>query len=232
MNESNIIPLLPVYIAGDVHSNFRGLLHVIKENDIKNCYFICVGDLGVGFNYSREGELEGCREINEIFRELNIHFMSIRGNHDDPEFFDGEYVNLSHFRLLPDYHYENLNGEIFLFVGGATSIDRRVRKLNVSYWKDESFVLKPELIKPCDVLIAHSAPFWLGEFKKNGILGWCDRDQYLWRDCVKERDELATLFELAKPKKAYVGHFHMSLTQIHNGCVAKILNELEIIEHR
>jgi hypothetical protein len=104
--------------------------------------------------------------------------------------------------------------------------------LNVSYWKDESFVLKPELIKPCDVLIAHSAPTWIGPFDKQGIKSWCDQDPTLWDECVKEREHHNELILLSQPSKAYFGHFHESHLVEMNGCKARILAEMEITEHR
>ena len=219
-----------VYILGDSHGKYDQLFRNLDDFNIQDCIIIHVGDGGEGF-IEKNKQLRQFDLLNDRFKKRNIEYISIRGNHSDPKYFDGS-IKLSNFRLLPDYHVEFINDEKFLFVGGAVSIDRKIRKQNFSYWEDELFVLKPEFAVPCDVLITHSAPFWLGEFTKNGILGWCEKDEYLWRDCVKERDELATLFELAKPKKAYVGHFHTSLTQKHNGCIAKILNELEIIEHR
>ena len=218
-----------VYIVGDVHGKWEELFARINDYEIKDCYLICVGDLGIGFKVSHTKEIRMLEIANTFFTTRDIQFLSIRGNHDNPNYFDGS-IKLSNFGLLPDYHVEFINDEKFLFVGGAISIDRKIRQEGVSYWNDEAFVLKPDFAVECDVLITHSAPSWLGSFTKDGILGWCNRDQYLWRDCVKEREELATLFELAKPKKSFCGHFHTSLTQEHNGCVSKILDELEIVE--
>jgi len=218
-----------VYIVGDVHGKWEELFARINNYEIKDCYLICIGDLGIGFKVSHTKEIRMLEIANTFFTTRDIQFLSIRGNHDNPNYFDGS-IKLSNFRLLPDYHIEFINDEKFLFVGGAISIDRKIRQEGVSYWNDEAFVLKPDFAVECDVLITHSAPFWLGSFTKDGILGWCNRDQHLWRDCVKEREELATLFELAKPKKSFCGHFHTSLTQEHNGCVSKILDELEIVE--
>jgi hypothetical protein len=133
--------------------------------------------------------------------------------------------------LLPDYHTQIINGEKFLFVGGAISIDRKIRQEGFSYWENEPFVLDESKIEECDVLITHSAPTWLGPFDKKVILSWCEKDEFLWRDCLKEREDHDILFELAKPKKSYAGHFHKRFSVDINGCRAKILAELEIIPH-
>jgi predicted phosphodiesterase len=219
-----------ILIVGDLHGKFEQLFKLIDQYEINNCYLVSVGDIGIGFKNNKRKELKAVEIYNEFFKFRNINFMGIAGNHDARTlYFDGS-IKLSNFGLLPDYHVEFINDEKFLFVGGAISIDRKIRQEGVSYWNDEAFVLKPDFAVECDVLITHSAPSWLGSFTKDGILGWCNRDQHLWRDCVKEREELATLFELAKPKKSFCGHFHTSLTQEHNGCISKILDELEIVE--
>jgi hypothetical protein len=158
--------------------------------------------------------------------------MSIRGNHSNPAYFDGS-ICYENFKLLPDYTTKTINGQKFLFVGGALSIDRKVRIMDVSYWKDEKFVYKPELVtEECDVLIIHSAPTWLGPFDKDGILSWCDKDEYLWKECVQERLDISELVEKCNPQKLYCGHFHISTQMDYGGYRGRILDELELVEHR
>lgn len=221
---------LPIYITGDNHGEYDALLRKIDHLGIGNCYLIHVGDGGVGFKspdkQKREFDL-----LNNRFKKRNILFKGIRGNHDDPSYFLGQY-NFSHFELLPDYSYRQFNGDKFLFVGGAVSIDRRIRVPNMSWWKDEIFVLKPELVKKADVLITHSCPLWIGEWTKQGIHSWCEKDHTLWNDCMKERENITKLIDLAQPKNHYCGHMHTSLTAFNQGCKSMLLDILEIVEHR
>jgi DNA repair exonuclease SbcCD nuclease subunit len=222
-----------ILIIGDIHGNFKASISDIVRKNIRDCYLICVGDLGIGFNYSREGEIEGCRKMNDFMQDRNIHFMSIRGNHDDPSYFKkGSSASFPNFELLDDYTVRELNGEKFLFVGGAVSIDRLYRREGLSYWRDETFVLDESKIQECDVLITHSAPRWVGPFDKQGISSWCEKDPTLWDECLTERKDHDTLLKLSKPKRSYHGHFHLYSQIEHNGTVATILDELQIIEHR
>jgi hypothetical protein len=223
----------PVYIIGDIHDVFGRLKKKVEYFDLRGCYLICVGDLGIGFNYSSEDEISNCNDLNKFFADRDVSFMSIRGNHDDPAFFGGCCaINLSHFKLLPDYHAEILNGERFLFVGGAVSVDRRRRAEGLSWWRDEKFQYMPERVYECDVLITHTAPSWNSPFDKNGIASWCNADLTLWDECYKERVDTNALIVQCGAKKHYCGHFHKSQWAENDGCYSTILNIEEIKEHR
>ncbi len=226
----------PTYLLGDIHGNFNKLLKTIKDKSIHSCRLISVGDLGIGFNYSYQGELDGIQKLNEIFAEREIDFMAIRGNHDDPAFWgigDGsKAVNLSNFKLLPDYTALDIDDQKWLFVGGGISIDRSSRKLNLTYWHDEVFNLDITKIVKCDVLVTHSGPSWIGPFDKNGIAYWCDRDLDLWEECRKERKDHDMLTKLCQAKQLFLGHFHMFHQVEHGGCLGRILDIDEILEYR
>lgn len=220
-----------IYIVGDLHGNFGPMKISILHYNIRDCYLICVGDLGVGFHHpNREPSI--WRDLNSFFEEHNITFLSIRGNHDDPKYFTGkDRIVHSNLELLSDYTCRNINGENFMFVGGAISVDRIDRIPNRSYWYNETFVLNYELVSQCDVLITHSAPLWNGPNDKSGISGWCNVDKSLWGECIQERKDHSSLIQLCAPKKHYCGHFHISSVSENNGCVSTILNIDEIKQH-
>jgi Icc-related predicted phosphoesterase len=224
MSDTNVV------LCGDSHGEWDALFRKLEYLQLEDCVLLHCGDIGIGFK-SPDKQHKEIEFVNNRFKKRNIQFMGIAGNHDHREYFQGQ-VNLSHFELLPDYTYREFNGERFLFVGGAVSIDRRLRVPNVSWWEDEAFVLKPELVEKVDVLITHSCPPWIGDFQKSGISGWCEKDPTLWEECQKERTDISKLIELSQPKNHYCGHMHTSLTTIHNGCKSKILDILEIVEHR
>lgn len=224
---------LPVYIIGDIHGQFDRLKNLIFQNNIKDCIIICVGDFGVGFK-KHISNIADCQDLNDFFGKRGVVFMSVRGNHENPAYFNDPdtRIDLSNFKLLPDYHTEIINGEKFLFVGGAISVDRIMRLPNISYWEDEAFVLDENLAVKCDVLISHSAPSWIGPCNKQGISGWTKNDLTLWDDCLKERIDHNRLIELCRPSKSYHGHFHESRWADEAGCYSTILNIEEIKEHR
>jgi hypothetical protein len=223
----------PIYILGDVHGQFARLRENIDKYDLRDCYIICVGDLGIGFQHPAKGELSGCRTLNTFFLGRNIHFMSIRGNHDDPQYFNGpNRIELSNLRLLPDYHAETFNGERFLFVGGAVSIDRLYRVEGRSYWPNEVFVYDESKVTPCDVLITHSAPPWIGPFDKEGLSSWCEKDKTLWDLCYRERVDHDKLIQACGAKRHYCGHFHAYHWVDFRDCYSTILDIDQFKEHR
>jgi UDP-2,3-diacylglucosamine pyrophosphatase LpxH len=223
----------PILVVGDIHGEWIALFKKIESLDLRDCTLICVGDLGVGFKVSHAKEIRALQFANDFFVARDIQFLSIRGNHDNPAYFNGEIQTFSNLRLVPDYHVETINDKKFLFVGGAISIDRKLRKLWFSYWSDEAFKLDHSKIQRCDVLITHSAPTWSGPIEKNGMLAtFCQKDSTLWDECMEERKQHDILVKLTGAKRHYCGHFHQHSVIDFDDCVSTILDILQIAEIR
>lgn len=222
---------LPIIMMGDTHS-ISILISTMAKADLSDCIVIHVGDIGIFDRYLKDIDtiLEG---VNNTFRDKNITFYGIRGNHDDPAYFTEEYFNkFDHLKLVPDYTKINIQGEEFLFVGGAISVNRKDLVQNDDWWEDEVFVLKPELAVSCDVLITHTTHPYVGPVDKSRITHFLDNDPSLWSQLQIERRNLHTLFKKVRPKKHYCGHFHVSEALDHMGCMCRILNVGELREHR
>lgn len=222
----------PIFVLGDLHNLWRNLFVKLDKFKISNCYIICVGDLEAGFPGS---SLEDYKKYNIFFKEMGIEFLSCRGNHENPAFFDGS-VDLSNFVLLPDYSVLYHGVEIWQLVGGAISIDRfdpRIRKENVTYWKNEVFVLDESKAMKCDVLVTHTSPNWLGPGLVGPFVEGCmQADPSLRPELIEERSKVDKLLDICKPNKLYAGHFHRSEVNTRNGCRGRILDILEITEHK
>jgi predicted phosphodiesterase len=219
-----------IYVIGDIHGEFDMLENRVIDYNLCDCILICVGDLGVGFG-SVEKEFKTARHLDNFFAKRNINFFSIRGNHDDPSYFNGTInINHPHFRLLDDYETLDIDGKTFLFVGGAVSIDRLLREEGVSWWRGEEMVLDPSKISRCDVLITHAAPLWNGPNGKSGIEAFFQNDPKLLEECVEERKNVDILIKLSRAKKHYCGHFHISSSSKSDDCVSRILGIEEVAE--
>lgn len=231
---------IPVLLLGDIHGQFARLRENIDKLDLRDCILICVGDLGIGFQHPAKGELHQARKMNTFFLGRNIKFMSIRGNHDDPQYFNGpRRIVLSNFILLPDYHAEVINGERWLFVGGATSIDRNAlhRVEGRSWWRNEALVLDESKVTAADVLVTHTSPTWIGPLDKEFIVECgggkhTESGKKMWEDCLRERLDVDRLLDVSGAKRIYCGHFHEWRWVEFNDVYGTILDIDQIIEHR
>lgn len=129
----------PVYITGDIHGNFDIIVHKVKTLNISNAIIIVAGDCGLGFE-KEESQKRTLKSINDKLKKMDVVLFLVRGNHDCPQYFDGNKINFPYVKAIPDYsiiqiYSENdidFKGEPvneILCVGGAISIDRRSRML-------------------------------------------------------------------------------------------------------
>lgn len=222
----------PILFLGDSHGAWGELLYDIKSKSISDVNIISVGDLGIGFNPSRD--LIQCDLLNKEFKKRNINFFGIRGNHDDPLYFkSSNRVSLDNFELIEDYTVCQYNSKRIQFIGGAVSIDRTGRALGVSYWEDEGVVFNEKACQKVDILVTHTSPSWCFPQQFNEIVyGWAREDAYLLEDLTDERAVLDEIFKLCSPALHLYGHFHSSKTESVNGCVFKLLNINELWEYR
>lgn len=199
---------LPDYMVfvGDIHGEFDIFKRQIKRLGIGKCCMISVGDFGVGFSRPQK-EKAIFKNLNSFLSQRDIELFVIAGNHDAPEYFQGQ-INLSHFKLLPDYTSFKIGGSKVLFIGGAISIDRKHRKEGYSYWEDEAIKLPPYPIteKP-DIIVAHDAPLWAG---KDASSLYDEPGNPVKSDAIAGRKILGDLAFNLKPRLFVHGHYHFS----------------------
>ena len=219
-----------IYILGDTHGHWLRFFQDVERLDIRDALVIHVGDVGVGFS-SQEGEYTKLHNLNKKLAERNINMIAIRGNHDEPQYFSDN-TTFSHLELLRDYTTREINGEKFLFVGGAISVDRYYRSSGIDYWPEEAFVLDEEKAQKCDVLITHTAPSWIGPSHHNGFcVQFFGNDPKLKEELGEEREKMNRLFELTRPNHLFCGHFHTSECKYNSGCWGRILDINELIRY-
>lgn len=202
-----------MYLLGDIHGEFNTIYYFALKNENKEpINLIQVGDFGAGFH---KGFISDMEYLNDKLAEFNVMLYAIRGNHDDPRYFDGTH-NWSNIKLLPDYSTEIIEGKKVLFIGGATSIDRLYRKPNVSWWEGEAFKLdydKLRTFEDVDIVVTHTSPKFAYPIGFNDlVMNFAQHDPALVNDLLNERELLSitynTLKEKNKIKKWFYGHFH------------------------
>jgi len=222
-----------IITSGDWHGEFNTVIREIKRLDLQDCTIFQVGDFGMGFAKLKK-DLRQLDRFNLTLRVRNIYLYAIRGNHDNPKYFDGS-ISTSNIKLLPDYSVVQVDDQNILCIGGAISIDRKPnakqvgfdgkpwkgRKEGVNYWADEALVFKPELVKDLnniDIVITHSAPDFCQPRIKNGLSTWATEDLGLIEECAVERNNLSKIYDILKAnncplKSWFYGHFHFHETE-------------------
>ena len=209
-------------VCGDIHGDFNILVNkVCVQYGMKDTVIIVAGDCGFGF--VKKGYYETIAKRNsQRMNAANKWILFVRGNHDNPAYFDGHTFVHKRFMAIPDYSVVKANGHSVLCVGGAVSIDRTFRKklwekkLNSIlrfghasendafapnyYWQNEAPVFNPELLKQAltenviDTVVTHTAPSFCELQCKNGLEQWAVEDLELLSDVQQERNTIDELY--------------------------------------
>lgn len=238
-------------VCGDIHGEFRQLIFNIKRLSITDALIVVAGDCGIGFE--KPGYYDQLyNRISQTLKKRNVKLLLIRGNHDDPEYFDGNKINYPYMTALPDYSVIRFNGQSAMCVGGGISIDREARKMDMwlnkvkgkmccpSYWADEQVVFNEQLlgeIKSEEILInaviSHTAPSFCFPTTKEGVAGWLLKDSTLELDLDTERQTMDKLFGyLIRNNNPiadwYYSHFHASANEYIHSVRFSLLDIQEI----
>jgi DNA repair exonuclease SbcCD nuclease subunit len=162
-------------------------------------------------------------------KERDIVMYAIRGNHDNPKFFKGDYI-FDNLKLIPDYTVLEIESHKILCVGGAVSVDRKQRLSEMQkadhygikkelYWFDENFVFIEDKVKNLqniNIVVTHTAPEWCVPDNRNGfgpfVEIFAQHDNKILEDLTFERGEMTKMFNLINQynhiKYHFYGHFH------------------------
>ena len=202
-----------IYFTGDIHGEFNSFNYgITKRYGIKNAHVIVAGDIGMGF-YKHNYYVDMFKSINKRFEALNIHVYFVRGNHDNPDYFNNtpEDMIFSNVHLVRDYTVLHIEGHNILCVGGAASVDKKFRTKDIDWWEFENVLPYQELnCKNIDIVVTHCAPIFCPP--KYERISWMDDE--LDEKSRGDRLLLAKLyFDLIKNndvKYWFYGHYHNS----------------------
>ena len=216
-----------IVICGDIHGDFEEMVFKLcVQYGLTDTLLIVAGDCGFGFE--KPGYYEQIfSKVSRRLTRANNWIAMIRGNHDDPAYFQEQRINHERFRCVPDL--------------AADSRPHSAQK--ACYWADEMPRFDEEALAEInakykvDAVVTHTAPSFCELITKDGLMGWASRDATLLEDCERERAILDQIFESLLEAGHpithwYYGHFHQSWSATINGILFSMLDIMEFKELR
>jgi predicted phosphodiesterase len=116
-----------VVVCGDIHGAFEEMVFKLcVQYGMTDTLLIVAGDCGFGFE--KPGYYDQVfTKISRRLAKANNWVVMIRGNHDDPAYFQKQRIHHERFRCIPDYSIVTACSHTILCIGGAISIDRTYR---------------------------------------------------------------------------------------------------------
>lgn len=212
---------MEVMVVGDVHGEFSSLVYKLcTQYQMRNTLLIVAGDCGFGSGKLALYE-QMVKKNSKHMAASNNWIVFVRGNHDNPAYFDGKVFVKKRFLAVPDYSVIHACGHRILCVGGATSVNRiplqeeydmKVRydlslKLNTDpllpklYWENEAPVYNEALVNQiCEkewinIVVTHTAPSGCYPFKKGIAAHYAEYDKTLLADIEQERAVMDKLLD-------------------------------------
>ena len=261
-NEYTFPEAKSIIVSGDIHGDFNLLVNkVCVQYQMRDTLVVVAGDCGFGFE--NKGYYDNIVKRNaKRMNECNNWIVFIRGNHDNPAYFDGRAFMHKRFMAVPDYSILKACDHTILCVGGAISIDRKYRQdswaHNVEkqreheetgafsknyYWNDEAPVYSRAALEiinenvAIDLVITHTAPSFCELQSKNGLCCYAYDDNALIDDVTRERATMDEIYDTLKYQNHPIthwcyGHFHQSWHSDIDGILFKMLDIMEFYEIR
>lgn len=202
--------------SGDIHGNLKSIVWAVAiRHWLRHVDLVIAGDFGVGFGAEAAMDIQ-YNSIKDRLEKYDINIYVVRGNHDDPSYFDGKH-DYPRLKFLEDHKVYEICGKKIYPVGGAHSIDRaeRIDKNNEyksygssrrCWWEDES--PKKEyhhLPDNVDIVVSHEAPI---SFEP--VVVRETEDLKLWNDILDARNYLNYVLNNVRASWWIHGHYHNS----------------------
>lgn len=204
-----------IYFCGDIHGDLKELVWtIVEQHKLQDSSIIIVGDFGVGFGGPNSMQVL-YDSVKDRLEKNNIKLYTCRGNHDDPQWFDGKH-NFPNLEFLEDHKTIEIDGWSIYPIGGATSIDIKMRieeneklkrqgSLKKVWWENERPVQKlNDLPGGVDIIISHTAPITFEPVAiKDDMM-----DTETYNKCIEDRTYLSKILNEIRAKYWFYGHFH------------------------
>lgn len=202
-------------VVGDTHGDLEWVLDdVIPMARKHDCDRIMqLGDFGFVWD---DMSATALRRLSHLMTaaELPLHFLP--GNHENHPMLDQLTAMASrdpwgHIEIAPNIFYTGRvhawqwAGQRIAAVGGATSIDWKLRTPGVSWWPEEALTDEEEqqaiALGPVDLLFTHDSPI-------RQPFGFLVPDQ----DSQAHRERIDRIATALRPRRWFHGHYHQHAT--------------------
>ncbi len=210
-----------ITFAGDWHMNTAWAVAAIhRAADEGSDVIVHLGDFGYSF-YPRF-----LRPVSRALEDIGMHLLFIDGNHEDhrwilrqPQRPDGlRLIHLPNIWHLPRGFRWTWDGVQFLAMGGASSVDIRIRRQHGMLWQPEEAITPAQAQLaieggPADVMVTHDCPsgVQIPFVDDPGRVAPFPAD-----DLARSRQHrklLRTVVDAVKPASLWHGHYHISHVQ-------------------
>lgn len=216
------------YFCGDTHGEFFFLNQYLRNATKNDNFFIC-GDFGY---WDRSTFREGKGFYHELIKNPNhakIYFCD--GNHEQHEWLNDlekKYGWESPIEVKENIFFcprgssiELFDGRRILFAGGADSIDKQWREEGITWFPQETMKYSDyeriDFSKTYDIVVSHTCPTNCMNWMKDVYNGISSKSFDFTSDLLQ------SIFERARPRKWFFGHWHRYDTKEIDGCVFTVL---------
>lgn len=205
-----------------VKASFYGL----SFNNYDNTLIIVSGNCGIGMKSKKYYE-DTFAELDKVLAANNSYIFFVRGNNDDPSYFENKAIDFEHVKTLPDYSVVVLKNYNCLCIGGSVSIDKEWKLSQEKqfgtkmFWENEAPIFNEkkldEILNEFKIscVITSTAPTFVypgtNSFKRSK---WFSNDKAILKEFNKERKTMDKIYEKImdcdhKPYLWFYGRFKL-----------------------
>lgn len=217
-----------------------------SKNGYDNSIIIVCGNCGIGIK-SKDFYQSLFTRFNTILEKNNCHVLFVRGNNDNPSFFNEDKLNFSNIKCVKDYTVVQLKHFNCLCIGGAASIDRKWKiaqseRLNKKiYWENEGVVYDEDKLNEITskyniacVATCTSPSFTFPGTNSFSCSKWISEDKEVSLSLMEERRVMDKIYNKLtengmKPYMWFYDKFNQSMQNRINDMIFWSINQFNII---
>lgn len=133
-----------IFVTGDCHGSLNKIIEFIEKYDLQNDGIIVCGDMGLYWRDDQKDAEENIKFYEEHCRGTHLYWLD--GNHENFNIINSWncdknhlYNNSEHIHYCPRGFSGFIGDKSVLFIGGADSVDKFIRKIrHLGWWEGEA----------------------------------------------------------------------------------------------